>query len=94
MHACGVESFHGVQGVGVCQGCPLSPFLFGVFMTILITDAYKSLPASRSTAHEQHRLDDILYADDTLLLAVDPHHVEALAVAVEAHGAQYGLSLH
>ena len=47
-----------------------------------------------TTAHSNDQLSDILYADDTLLLGVSPQDVEALAAAVETHGAQYGLTLH
>ena len=91
---CGVDSAIKDQCSGVCQGCPLSPFLFGIVMTVLMTDAYASLPACVLEAHQANRLYDILYADDTLLLGLDASHVCALSAAVEATGAQYGLALH
>ena len=45
-------------------------------------------------ACQNHRLYDILYADDTLLLRIGAHNVEELATAIERSGARYGLQLH
>ena len=57
-------------GRGICQGCPISPFLFIIVMTVLIENAYTLLsPAARQAVTEQ-RLYDTLYADDTLILAL------------------------
>ena len=36
---CGLMSRTGQLQSGVCQGCPLSPFLFGIVMTVLMSDA-------------------------------------------------------
>ena len=85
---CGVESSPGAQGAGVCQGCPLSPFLLGIVMTVLMTDAYTTLPAAAQEEVDHNRLYDILYADAALLLGVSPTHVGSSAAAVEAGGAQ------
>jgi hypothetical protein len=46
------------------------------------------------TALEEDRLYAILYADDTLLVGVQPELVEEFAAAVEAEGAKYGMTLH
>ena len=39
----GVKSPNHPQHFGICQGCPLSPFLFGIVMTVLMHDAKKLL---------------------------------------------------
>jgi sorting nexin-29 len=91
---CGNTSGKGHQRSGVCQGCPLSPFLFGILMTILMEDAYKSLPPDAKVAADAGSLYDILYADDTLLVSTCSSYVQMLASAVEQAGARYGMSLH
>ena len=49
----GVESCPGQQRAGISQGCPLSPFLFGIVMTILMRDAYSRLGSAAKSAHDQ-----------------------------------------
>ena len=56
------------QQFGISQGCPLSPFLFVILMTILIQDA-RLLAAEKGVRFEDsQQLSEILYADDTMLL--------------------------
>ena len=43
VHDCGSESSPHRQGSGVCQGCPLSPFLFIAVMTVIMSDAHGRL---------------------------------------------------
>jgi hypothetical protein len=91
---CGITSEVHHQRSGICQGGPLSPFLFIIVMTALMKDASNILdPTIRRRLHSD-RLFDILYADDTLLLGTAAGDVEAYAKAVETAGAWYGMSLH
>ena len=71
---------------GVCQGCPVSPFLFGIVMIVLMHDAYSMLSMTAQKVCRNHRLYDILYADDTLLLGIGARNVEELASAIEKVG--------
>ena len=60
------------QKAGIRQGCPLSPYLFIVLMTVLFADVHRGL--GRSTM--KHRVlgadfDEVLYADDTICISED-----------------------
>ena len=91
---CGSTSSLKQQRAGICQGCPLSPFLFVAVMTVLMRDAYDNLSDEAKTAQNDGLLYDILYADDTLIVGTSTKYVDDLARTVEEAGAQYGMSLH
>jgi hypothetical protein len=90
---CGCSSEWCHQQFGICQGCPLSPFLFVIVMTVLMTDAKEAVRLNLEPA-EFNELSDLLYADDTLLLAIKGPAMEVYLAAVAQAGAEYGLSLH
>ena len=90
---CGVVSELRNQDSGICQGCPLSPFLFVIVMSVLTSDAKRRMSTTARTALEADRLYEILYADDTLLIGVQPELVQEFTAAVEAEGSKYGMIL-
>ena len=57
------------QSSGISQGCPLSPFLFVMVMSVIITDARSNL--HNNIGSQCNEVSEILYADDTLI--VDRH---------------------
>ena len=63
-------------------------------MTVLMKDATDMLQSGARDAINKGDLFEVLYADDTLLIGKEPKHVEEFARAVEAAGAEYGMSLH
>ena len=91
---CGCTSSVREQHSGIVQGCPLSPFLFILVMSVLMHDAYSLLQGSAAKAVAAGRLYDLLYADDTLLMGDAANQVSELAAAVETIGKRFGMSLH
>ena len=90
----GVLSMSYRQESGICQGCPLSPFLFIIVMTILMQDARALLSPKARAALEDGSLSELLYADDTLVMGESASLVSEYGAAIEQAGAAYGMSLH
>ena len=83
------------QTTGIRQGCPLSPYLFIILMTVLFMDIHKN----DTLQLKQHRVqgmdtDEILYADDTICISEDEQAMSRLLAAIEVEGAKYGLKLN
>ena len=77
------------------QGCPLSPFLFIIMMSVLMWNAKHDLQtihgidlSSNFVCHE------VVYADDTLLIDVFGENLQAYMECVAAQGKLYGLTLN
>jgi hypothetical protein len=83
------------QSYGICQGCPLSPFLFIILMTVLMHDA-KTSAASKDDHVFASPLgvDEVVYADDTLLIGVESKAVETFMGTIGEAGKALGLSFN
>ena len=91
---CGQCSSTRPQKSGISQGCTLSPLLFVALMTVMMHDAISNFSLAAKDAYKMGSLLDLVYADDTLLMGVNAHHLSEFLDVVATCGKQYGLELH
>ena len=83
------------QHTGIRQGCTLSPYLFLIVMTVMFYD----IKADDHLHIRQHRpinanFDEIMYADDTILICTDTRAINRFLAEVEDAALTYGLKLN
>ena len=97
-----VKGLNGVlaQGevrAGIRQGCPLSPYLFIMVLTVLLEDVDKALlqkGVPTNTWSVNGPIFDVEYADDTLLLGLTIPQLQSILRQVEEEAELYGMSLN
>ena len=75
---------------GIRQGCPLSPYLFLVVMTVMFRDIHSELNLTRGTWGDLDYT-ELLYADDTVLVTNNAHAMNRFLSKVEQHASYFGL---
>ena len=91
------EKAEGVVGSGIRQGCPLSPYLFIMVLTIIFEDVDYALLAQGqpvNTWSVARPVYDWEYADDTLLLSLTTTQLQRSLAALEAQAKKYGMHLN
>jgi hypothetical protein len=78
---------------GVKQGCPLSPFLFSLFISD-VNDEFKSGCVGAATGTEGLRVTHMLYADDLTLTANNPVQLQKMLRLLESEAARKGLRVN
>ena len=88
-----------LQKAGIRQGCPLSPYLFIMLMTVIMYDVQEGLTehekeiVERSKLHKQGS-GKLFYADDTIIMAKTAEAVEAILHRIEEKSYKYALKLN
>jgi len=85
------------QETGIRQGCPLSPYLFTIVMSVLFWDVKQNVDLKREL--EESRIpgatfDELLYADDTILISTNPKAINKFIKEIEIQGELIGMKLN
>ena len=95
----GIDGSHaaGKVGSGIRQGCPLSPYLFVIVLTVIFEDLDWALlknNVATNTWSVGKPTYDLEYADDTLLMSMTTTQLQAFLRELEAQAILYGMKLN
>ena len=87
----------GTVSSGIRQGCPLSPYLFVIVLSVIFQDLdarllEKGIPTN--TWSEGNPIYDLEYADDTLLLSLTTPQLQNFLRELEGEAQLYGMRLN
>lgn len=87
----------GEVNAGIRQGCPLSPYLFIIVLSVIFSDVDTQLlknGVATNTWSVGRPTYDIEYADDTLMLSLTTPQMQHFLTFLETEASHYGMSLN
>ena len=97
LHAASGDKANGAFGSGIRQGCPLSPYLFIILLSVIFEDVEdlllnKGVPTNVWSIN--HSCFDLEYADDTLLISLTIPQMQQILSSLEVEASLYGMFLN
>ena len=83
-----------VQSFGIAQGCPLSPYLFIIMLSVLMEDVQQDVILEFGAAPTTSIHADIAYADDTALVSDNIQRLQFTLERLIVRAVMYGLTLN
>ena len=87
----------GAFSSGIRQGCPLSPYLFVMVLSVIFKDVDERLindGITTNTWSPNNPHYDLEYADDTLLMSLTIPQMQSMLSALEREADYYGMALN
>lgn len=81
------------QKTGIRQGCPLSPYLFIILMTVLFRDVKDGINLDNQSV-DGLDFNELLYADDTALITTTAPSMNKLVGKIDTCAAHFGLKFN
>ena len=87
------------QHTGIRQGCPLSPYLFTILLTVMMKDISDAMTQAEQITLDRGRLNHeitkhLFYADDTIIMTSTAQASQLLLQKIPQESRKYGMKLN